>query len=92
MMTIIQPKDLSIGYIYSLYVVDSNQTFVRKGVYQYEGMDGTDYVFKRADDWKLGKKYNMYLIPKELIDRFEFHHHTYIDNGLCEMPPIEGEV
>jgi hypothetical protein len=90
-MKIIAAKNLVPFCIYSLYVVDQKQTFVRKGIYQFEGMDGDDYVFKRTDDYTLGKKYNMYLIPKEVIDRFEFHFHTHLNNGLCEMPPIEGE-
>lgn len=96
-MKIIKSTELKPYYMYTVYVIDKDGNKNRRGVYQYEGTDGfedthnIDHKFKRCDDICLGKKYDFLLIPDELMDRFEFHHHSYIRNGLCDMPPIEGD-
>jgi hypothetical protein len=89
MMMIVKPNELKNGYRYTCYIVDSEKNLVRKGVFLYEGMDGDDYLFKRADEMTASKMFQIMLVPKEVIDRYEFHFHKYESNGLCEMPDFD---
>lgn len=83
-------SELKTYMIVTVYVTSARGHIHDKGLYQYLGMDGNDHLFKSVD-WKLSKKYNLLMIPKEVMDRFTFKPHSYISNGLVDMPEIEDK-
>lgn len=82
-------NDLKIYAMYTIYVINADGRKTDKGIFQYVGIDGDDHLFKSID-WVMNKQYNILVIPREVMDRFEFKPHSYISNGLCDIPE-EGD-
>lgn len=51
---------------------ECHETYTYPGLYQYDGMDGYDHIFKRIDDHEIGKKYNMLIIRDKIIHLYRF--------------------